>query len=113
MKVWYESEDGIFFDNEDDCYKHEQKLEHNNLSTIVFFDKNNNMYSIGENIFDEDIYQKAEKVIIHNTQELADFWWLTIESGWCEFEQIKGVGEWIREDRGSYSGIWRNKKESD
>ena len=107
MKIWYESEDGVFFDDEDDCYVHEQKQKHNHLNTIIFFDENDKQYTIGENIFDEEIYQKAEKIIIHSLEELADLLWLSVENGWCEFEQIKKIGTWIRKENGFRDGIWK------
>ena len=109
MKIWYESDDGVFFDSEDDCYRHEQTLIHNHLNTITFFDKENHKYTIGENIFDDDIYQKAERVIIHNEEEFNDFSWLADECGWAEFYLISGVGEWIREES-QWEGRWKRKE---
>jgi hypothetical protein len=110
MKIWYESEDGIYFEDEYECEAHEQKLAHPNLNTIVFFDLENEEYTIGDNILDEDIYQRAEKVIIHNERELNDFMWLADECGWSEFTQIEEIGEWNRYTTDSWSdGRWSKK----
>ena len=105
MKIWYESDDGIFFEDELDCEMHEQKQKHTHLNTIIFFDKENVSYNISENIYDDEIYQHAEKVIIHNKEELADFIWLADECGWAEFYQITEPGSWIREER-NWDGRW-------
>lgn len=110
MKIWYEAEDGTFFEYEDDCYRHEVTLKHNHLHTIVFFNGEGKKYTIGDDIFDDDIYQKAEKVIIHTTEELVDFIWLSEECGWTEFSQITSVGEWIRQERGWVDGYWEKTK---
>lgn len=110
MIIKYESEDGLLFDNEEDCYIHEAIQKHCHLKTIAFFNKENELYTIGENILDDDIYQKAERIIIHNLEELADFLWLSVENGWCEFEQIKKVGEWTRREGNFLDGIWELKK---
>ena len=109
MKIWYESEDGIYFEDEDECVAHEKKLDHPHLSTIVFFNLKGEKYTIGDNIFDDDIYQHAEKVIIHDESELADFIWLAEEAGWAEFYQIKEVGEWNRYED-SWNGRWLKKE---
>lgn len=110
MKIWYESKDGIYFEDEDKCKAHEDKLNHPHLGTIIFFNLEGKQYSIGDDIFDEDIYQKAEKVIIHNELELADFMWLVDETGWAEFNQIKEVGEWNRYEN-SWNGRWLKKEQ--
>ena len=108
MKIWYESEDGILFDKEDDCYVHEQKQKHTHLNTIDFFDKENNRYTIGDNIFDDNVYYDAERIIIHNKDEYNDFTWLADECGWAEFNLINDVGEWVREEK-SWDGKWNKK----
>lgn len=109
MKIWYESEDGVFFESEDDCYAHEQKQKHVHLNTIIFFDKQGVKYVIGDDIFDDDIYQNAERIIIHSIEELVDFIWLSEECGWTEFSQITSVGEWIREEK-HWDGYWQKVK---
>ena len=109
MKIWYESEDGVFFDDEGKCYEHEQKQKHTHLNSIVFFDKEENKYTIGEDIFNDDIYQKAEKVIIHNEEEYNDFAWIADECGWAEFYLIKEPGEWIRREE-LWDGRWERKE---
>lgn len=109
MKIWYEAKDGTFFDNEDDCYSYEQKFEHTHLNTIIFFDEKGKEYTVGEDIFDDDVYQLANRVIIHNAEELSDFIWLSEECGWTEFFQITDVGEWIREEE-NWNGYWERIK---
>lgn len=105
MKIWYEADDGTFFEDEDDCYMHEQTLKHQHLNTIIFFDKEGNKYTTESNFFNDDIYQRAERVIIHSIEELADFIWLVEETGWTEFTQIDSVGEWVRHEK-HLDGYW-------
>lgn len=105
MKILYQSFDGTIFEDETECYCHEMKQEHSHLKNIVFFNAENQEYKIEDDLFDDDIYQKAEKVIIHNGNELADFVWLIDETGWTEFYQITEVGTWIRKES-SWNGRW-------
>lgn len=106
MKIRYESEDGLLFDNEEDCYAYEAKQKHCHLKTIAFFDRDNNQYSIEEeDIFNDDVYHKAEQVVIHDMDELNDFIWLAEECGWCEFTQLIRPGIWIRKST-RWGGEW-------
>lgn len=97
MKILYEAFDGTIFKDRDECEKYENTELHPNLFTIKFLDENENPYYIRkENIYDDDVYQKAERVEINNENEYKDFAWLVEECGWCEFMDIKTPGLWER-----------------
>ena len=81
MRILYESEDGLLFDDENDCYNYEASQKHCHLKTIAFFDEAGNQYSVENDIFNDEVYQKAETVIIHDTDELNDLLWLAEECG--------------------------------
>lgn len=107
MKVVYEAFDGTRFDDEDECVKYENGFTHSGVFDLDFYDKDGNKYCITD-MYDESVYNNAEKVAVHNEKELEDLAWLTAENGWCEFEQIDEVGDWVRfESSGySYEGTW-------
>ena len=98
MKIIYEAFDGKQFETEDECYSYEAFYEHPYLHSIVFYDKNDNKYLIGNDIFVDSIYQEAEKIRIHNENEIKDLLWLADQCGWCEFEDITEPGFWIRKE---------------
>ena len=107
MKILYQSNDGLIFDSEFLCLNHENSLIHSSLFSIVFYNKTNTPYKIRkENLYDDEIYQQCEKVIIHNHEELDDFIWLAEECGWCEFGNINSIGTWIRKTNDFNEGRW-------
>ena len=114
MKIWYESEDGKFFDNKLDCEVHELKLIHTHLDKISFYSKENNKYieyhiDYNQDITSDDYYQKCEKINIHNEDEFQDLMWLSKYCGWIEFEQFTQPGIWIRHEDNHkiINGVWR------
>ena len=64
------------------------------------------------NMFDDHIYNDAEKIVVHNTEEVDALLWIADYTGWCEFEQITSPGTWVRhaKDMGTHylysDGIW-------
>lgn len=111
MKIIYVSDDGKQFDNEDDCYIYESILAHPNLKNVCFYDIDGNEYhaDISLDTYDDDsIYQKGEKVVIHNEEELKDFLWISHDAGWCEFYAfINAVGTWVRKEEDNRgNGLW-------
>jgi hypothetical protein len=77
MKIIYQADDGKIFENEYECLEYEDGLKFPKLFSIVFFDAAGKSYFINKNhIYDDDVYQKAEKVYIHSTAELLAFHWL-------------------------------------
>lgn len=115
MKIWYVAIDGTLFDNEDECASYEAEFNHSNLKNINFYSKiKDKYYPYSLNlkcIYDDGLYQDCDKIIIHNTNELADLLWLAEECGWCEFnEQISSPGTWIRHEEDG-NGYWTLVKE--
>lgn len=107
MKILYQSDDGLIFDSEFLCLAHENALIYSSLFSIVFYNKDNISYKIKEaNIYDDEVYEQCEKVVIHNNEELKDFIWLAKECGWCEFKQINSIGTWIRKTNDFNRGFW-------
>lgn len=115
MNILYEAKDGKIFRDENECYNYEYLLDYSEMFNIVFYDKMGSIYHINkENIFDDNIYHRSEKVRIHDEVELNCLRKLTKECGWCEFEQITAPGIWVRreiDDRGYDIGIWEKKGE--
>ena len=99
MKILYQAEDGKIFDDEDKCYAYETVNKFPELFLIDFYDIDNNLYHINKaDPFNDDIYNRCEKIHIHNDVELSILHWISIECGWCEFEdQITEFGIWVRE----------------
>ena len=111
MKIIFVANDGKQFDDEWECEQYEASLIHTHLTSIIFYNADGETYRIDtkdyKNMFDEDIYNDAEKVIIHTEEELADFLWLTETCGWIEFNQIDSVGTWVRHvGEAWYDGEW-------
>ena len=95
--MMFQADDGKIFDDLLKCMSYEAEIFHPALFSISFFDKDNNLYRIQKgDVFDEAIYDKAEKIVITSNEELEDLHWYTGETGWCEFEQIDSVGTWKR-----------------
>lgn len=107
MIILYKAFDGKIFENEYDCLNYENKQFHPYLKNIECYTINNVKYSI-DNINDDDVYFKAEKVIIHNDNEFNDFIWLAKYNGWCEFyELITKPGIWTRHEDKMHNGYWK------
>lgn len=97
MRILYIANDGTEFENEWDCEAYEEAQNHPEITNVVFYDKNNCPYKVGSDLFDDDIYNDCEKVLIHDEKEYEAFQWLARECGWCEFQnQIKSPGLWVR-----------------
>ena len=109
MRIIYESYDGSQFNSEEECLTYENSLKHSDLFSIVFFDRLDRPYTIRkDNMYDDEVYYRSEKIEIHNKKELNDLLWLSEECGWCEFEQITSIGSWIRlQSNISQEGIWK------
>lgn len=108
MKVIFEAIDGQRFDDLDECEEYEWKYNHPNIITVSFFDKNKKEYHINmHNVFDDEVYNNAFSVDIHNENELADFAALTEYCGWCEFEDIDSPGVWIRFEDEYSNAKWK------
>ena len=111
MKILYQAEDGTIFDDEDKCYAYETVNKFPELFLIDFYDINNNLYHINKaDPFNDDIYNRCEKIHIHNDVELSILHWISTECGWCEFEdQITEPGIWVREAKNNIisNAEWR------
>lgn len=97
MRIIYEANDGKQFDTSSECEEYEAILAHPSVLNVDFYDINNTVYHIDRNnFFDDSVYQRAVKVIIHNRAEFDDFAWMTYECGWWEFDEIISDGSWMR-----------------
>lgn len=107
MKVVYIANDGTEFDDEWDCEVYEAGIEHAGLLDIEFYDVNDQLYQIDKlSVFDEWVYNKAEKVVIPTQKAYDDFAWLTEETGWCEWEDITEPGIWVRHEDERGNARW-------
>lgn len=107
MKKVYIADDGTWFDDFDKCEEYETIQKHPKMFDIIFADKNGTEYTLNkDNPFDDKAYNKACKVIIKTQEELDELAFLTSECGWIEFEQITGLGTWIRFEGENFDGVW-------
>lgn len=108
MEILYRADDGTIFTDQYECENYENTLNHENLYTIEFIDKDNVLYLIDKNfITDEDVYDGAEAVVIHDKDELKDFQWLAEYCGWYEWYDITEPGTWKRIETEPYhEGKW-------
>lgn len=97
MRIIYEANDGKQFDTSNECEEYEAILAHPSVLNVDFYDINNTQYKIDKDyFFDDGVYQRSEKITIHNKQELDDFMWITYECGWFEYDEIVSEGTWVR-----------------
>lgn len=97
MKIIYEAFDGKQFYTREGCERYEDSFHLKDACKITFFDIKDNPYTIDPSLpDDEDIYDNAEKVIIHNENELKGFLTWAKDCGWCEFYDFDSPGIWIR-----------------
>ena len=108
MEILYKAFDGKIFTDEYECEKYEAiNYTHMDIYGLTFLDKDDNEIVLGDDPFDDDIYGKAETVIIHNEAEADDLFWLAKECGWIEFEDIDSPGTWKRFVIDDYGvGVW-------
>jgi hypothetical protein len=96
MKIIYIADDGSLFDNEYDCEAYEWKLNHPHLKDIHAFDKDGNEFA---DIFSEDTYNYSEKIIVSSEEAAKDMRDLAKYTGYCAYEYIDAVGEWVFDAR--------------
>jgi hypothetical protein len=109
MRVIYVADDGKEFDNEYDCERYEDLQHYPSQFTIDFYDDKDRLYHLQPSLDDkgfDEIYQKAEKVIIHNQSEFEALAHLTNIYGWCEFDDITGPGTWVRKSELGHFYDW-------
>ncbi len=95
--MMFQADDGKIFEDMLKCMSYEAELFHSALFNISFYDMGGNVYRIQKgDVFDEEIYNKAEKIVITSNKELKDLCWYADETGWREFKQIDSVGTWKR-----------------
>lgn len=101
MRILYIADDGTEFANEYDCEMYEDLQCYPSQFTIDFYDAKGRLYRIPNDYYYDDrefdeIYQRAEKVVIHNQSEFEALMHLRDIYGWCEFDDITGPGTWVR-----------------
>lgn len=100
MRVVYIADDGKEFDDEFDCKDYEWGLNHPHLKDIHIYDENNKEM---ENIFLDDTYNRAAKIIVQNNNAVKDLQELARHIGFCCYEDITECGEWIfSDDKGTF-----------
>ncbi len=111
MKVLYKAFDGKIFTNPGECEDYEFVKLHPSLFNIIFYNNDNKKYNIKQNdLLNDSVYYEAEKVEIHNNEELSDFLLYSKDNGWCEFEeQITSKGTWERSEDEVGNGVWMKK----
>ena len=93
MRVVYIAEDGKKFDDEFECQDYEWKLKHTtHLKDIHLFDKDGNEL---EDIFSDDTYDNADKVIVLTDEAIKDLQELAEYTGFICYDSITSPGEWM------------------
>ena len=96
MTTIYIADDGTQFDNRVECEDYEWKLNHPHLKDVHIFDKNGNEF---EDVFAEDTYNYSEKIVVTNDEAIKDLQDLARYTGYCYYNHIDKVGEWIFDER--------------
>ena len=96
MKIIYIADDGTQFDNEWDCEAYEWRLNHPHLKDILIYDKDGNRF---EDNFSEDAYNYSTKIVITNSDTLQAVQDLGSYTGYCAYESIDSIGEWIFDEK--------------
>ncbi len=111
MRIVYIADDGTQFDDEWECESYEKCITHQAMYGIQFFNnKDRDFYHITKgNEFSDDIYQRADVVVVHSDEELKCLQWLTDYCGWLEFKMILSTGTWLREPDEFFNGlnVWK------
>ena len=92
MRTVYIADDGTQFDNEYECETYEFNLtisDHN----LKFYDAGGTLLDYP--ITDSRIYNLSDKVIVPDEQSLNVLRKVSYANGWCEFDYIDSIGEWI------------------
>ena len=92
MRVTYIADDGREFDDEFDCLDYEWKISHPCLKDVCLYDKHDKKL---DNIFSEETYYIADRIIVPNENALKDLQELAIYTGFFCYEDIVECGEWI------------------
>ena len=94
MRIVYIADDGTQFDDEWDCrdYEFRKGLD---LCDIEVYDENGLRLM---NIFDEDNYYKAAKVIVKTERAVSDLRKIVDYTGFMEYGCIVSPGVWVSED---------------
>lgn len=92
MRVIYIADDGKEFNEEYECLEYEWKLNHPFLKDIILYDEHDEKL---DDIFSEDTYNMAEKIIVPNKMALNDIRELSDYTGFCAYDDIVECGEWV------------------
>ena len=92
MITIYVADDGVLFYDEYECEAYEWKLNHPNLKDVHVFNKDGVEF---EDIYSEDAYNYSEKIVVPNEEALRDLQELAHYTGYCCYEDIDKVGEWV------------------
>ena len=92
MRTVYIADDGTQFDNEYECETYEFNLtisDHN----LKFYDAGGTLLDYP--ITDSRIYNLSDRVIVPDEQSLDVLRKVSDYNGWCEFDNIDSIGEWM------------------
>ena len=92
MRIVYIADDGTHFDDEYECRDYEWMQRHRALNDVVIFDKDGNWL---KDIFSEDTYSKAMKIVVPNRAASLAFIDLAQYTGFCTYEDINRAGIWV------------------
>lgn len=106
MRIVYIADDGTQFDDEWDCrdYEFRKGLD---LCDIEVYDENGLRLM---DIFDEDTYYKAMKVVVKNEKAVSDLRKIVDYTGFMEYGSITSPGVWIFEEDKDHCGAFVQRK---
>lgn len=93
MKTIYIADDGTHFDDFWECEFHEWRMKHPYLRDVHVYDKTGQ--EITDMFSNDDAYDYGTKVVVTSEDGVKDFIEYAEHMGYCDFEDITEVGEWI------------------
>lgn len=91
MRTVYIADDGTQFDDQWECEDYELLLNNPCLKDIIVYNGDGEVLS---NIFDEETYEYATKIIVPTNESAVALRELGERNGWCNYADIKESGTW-------------------
>ena len=94
MRIVYIADDGTEFDGKWECEDYEYLLNNPLLEDITMYNEDGEILT---NIFDQETYEYAMKIIVPTNEAAVSLRDLGERNGWCAYADIKDAGTWVWE----------------
>ena len=91
MRTVYIADDGKEFTDAFECEDYEWMQNHKDLRNVTFYSEDGTILT---DIFSEDTYGSADKVLVPNNAAVKDLHEFGEYTGFCCYEDITEPGEW-------------------